>query len=907
MLLQHPIVLWLLVPVALLVLIAAMRGRRVALPAAFVRIAAAAAILTAIAGPVGAYNISGNTVMFVVDRSGSVPDAAVPAEAKLVTDTLDHLAPNTRAGIVAFGGRAAVVFAPGDAPRDTARITTSLREADVDRTHTNIAGGLRLARAILTRGGGGQVFLLSDGQENTGDARTEANTAATEGIRITSLTSDALRFPDDVRVAAVDTPAAVWGGDALPVRATLTGTAAWKGIAHLSLDGVPAADTPIDATDGNGSLTTVLPALLPGTHVITARVEVTEGANRVPENDTLSVVTVVRGAPQALMIEGKPGEGKAVADALTARGVQVTAKTPRDIPPRLSSLSDTDAIIMVNVSAKDLSLDQMTTIQQSVRAGGKGLLVIGGDSAYGSGNYQTTPLEQVLPVRVDAAPAPQMQQQAILVIIDHSGSMDEQLGGGGINKIAAARVAATQLVANLPPNTIFGLEVFDDGADNIVPLAALPDNRDGIKDVISRVRAQGGTDIRGAMVAGINQMRGVVATEKHIVLMTDGQDNQYTHLADYQSLLDQMNADDVTFSTVGIGGDADQKLLSAMANGGHGTYYYVDTAADLPQITLRAVNEAGKQTTRIGNFHPSTVAPSPIIGEIPAAELPNLDGYAVTKAKPQADVILASGQKDPVLAQWQYGLGRVVAWTPDAGLTFAKKWPTWNRYNQFWQQALLWALPDPNIAALTVDTRAEGEEVVIGADATDADGRYVNSAPITGTLVTPEGHSFAVRLPQVGPGRYEVRVTAAAPGAYRLALSQPRAGGVNATRDGGFAVPYSAEYIPASGGAALLSDVASLTGGTTLASGATGAAIGNATAGAVPGAAGTITRYREYWPWFALAGLVLFLLDLGLRLSLGAGDRTIGGRVRGITNGLRIRRKRGARPITPRQPPPSMR
>lgn len=306
MLLQHPIVLWLLVPVALIVLAAAMRGRRVALPAAFIRIAAAACILVAIAGPVGAYNISGNTVMFVVDRSGSVPDAAVPAEAKLVTDTLDHLSPNTRAGIVAFGGRAAVVFAPGDAPHDATRITAALREADVDHTHTNVAGGLRLARAILTRGGGGQVFLLSDGQENTGDARTEANTAATEGIRITSLTSDALRFPDDVRVAAVDAPAAVWGGDSLPVRATLTGTGAWKGIAHLQVDGAAALDTPIDAPDGNGSLTAVLPALLPGTHVITTRVEVTEGANRVPENDTLSVVTVVRGAPQALMIEGKP-------------------------------------------------------------------------------------------------------------------------------------------------------------------------------------------------------------------------------------------------------------------------------------------------------------------------------------------------------------------------------------------------------------------------------------------------------------------------------------------------------------------------------------------------------------------------------------------------------------------------
>ena len=43
-------------------------------------------------------------------------------------------------------------------------------------------------------------------------------------------------------------------------------------------------------------------------------------------------------------------------------------------------LGDTDAIVLVDVSAKDLTLDQMTTIQQSVRANGRGLIVIG-DSA----------------------------------------------------------------------------------------------------------------------------------------------------------------------------------------------------------------------------------------------------------------------------------------------------------------------------------------------------------------------------------------------------------------------------------------------------------------------------------------------------------------------------------------------
>ena len=123
----------------------------------------------------------------------------------------------------------------------------------------------------------------------------------------------------------------------------------------------------------------------------------------------------------------------------------------------------------------------------------------------------------------------------------------------------------------------------------------------------------------------------------------------------------------ITLTTIAIGNDADTKLLQHLADIGGGKYYFAASADQVPQITLNEAQSAGKQPTRTGNFHASVVKPSPIIGDIRPEELPNLDGYQVTEAKPNADVILESGQKDPVLAQWQYGLGRVVAWTPDSG------------------------------------------------------------------------------------------------------------------------------------------------------------------------------------------------------------------------------------------------
>lgn len=81
---------------------------------------------------------------------------------------------------------------------------------NIDRDHLNIALGLRLARTLLVRSGGGQLFLLSDGQENSGDARAESEAAESNGVRISTLKPGDLAFPPDVRVASMGPFVIVW-------------------------------------------------------------------------------------------------------------------------------------------------------------------------------------------------------------------------------------------------------------------------------------------------------------------------------------------------------------------------------------------------------------------------------------------------------------------------------------------------------------------------------------------------------------------------------------------------------------------------------------------------------------------------------------------------------------------------
>ena len=72
---------------------------------------------------------------------------------------------------------------------------------------------------------------------------------------------------------------------------------------------------------------------------------------------------------------------------------------PSELPTDLVTLQNSDAIILSNVSADELSDLQMEHIESYVRDIGKGLVVIGGDRAFGRGGYHDTPWNRFLPLR----------------------------------------------------------------------------------------------------------------------------------------------------------------------------------------------------------------------------------------------------------------------------------------------------------------------------------------------------------------------------------------------------------------------------------------------------------------------------------------------------------------------------
>src|SRR5437660_4777948 len=70
-------------------------------------------------------------------------------------------------------------------------------------------------------------------------------------------------------------------------------------------------------------------------------------------------------------------------------------------------------------------------------------------------------------------------------------------------------------------------------------------------------------------------------------------------------------------------------------------------------------------------------------------------------------MVLISHKDDPVLAVWQYGLGRVAAWTSDALGLWTANWLRWSNAARWWANLVTWTLPSAN-SELNVNTQVVG-------------------------------------------------------------------------------------------------------------------------------------------------------------------------------------------------------
>ena len=371
--------------------------------------------------------------------------------------------------------------------------------------------------------------------------------------------------------------------------------------------------------------------------------------------------------------------------------------------------------------------------------------------------------------------------------------------------------------------------------------------------------ADGNTNIYAGLKAAYDDLVNNPATLRHIILITDGWS---THGA-YDDLLADMQAAGITLSTIGTGGGSAQ-ILRRLAEESGGRYYEAADATTIPDIFLReTIRTAGEQVVE-ETFQPIPSASSEILDGLDAGRLPQLLGYNATTAKGSATVALLTAREDPLLAQWQYGLGRAVAWTSDARQQWATPWIGTPEFGTLTAQLVAWTLPPQDAEGIDVRfSPAEDGELNVEVTSFDDEAGPRNFYRTVLRLVSPDLEPTQTLLEQVGPGRYAGTVRADQQGAYLVRVAQTfedESGTDAASRTLGIVSPAAEEYRRLGIDADALATYAAAGGGRELAladeEAPTAVWTHDIEASAFP---------TPVWPWLLLLAIALVPLDVGVR------------------------------------------
>lgn len=765
---------------------------------------------------------------FLLDQSDSVDSDQQQAAFDYVRSASQQhrsAAIGDMTGLIVFGNEAQI-----EQPAANASLEIARRETTLEQNRTNIASALRLAKASFPEGAAKRIVLLSDGNQNLGDALTQSSELAADGIGI-DVAPLVSRPRSDVVVDKVTAPARARIGVPYDVNIVLDHRAPTTAAAtSRATKNVSGRLVVMRRADGAAQLVADQSVSLPpGKSFFTFRQEQDQasfytyeakfvpddaGADKFSQNNQATAFTHIRGRGKVLFIVN--GEALTEFDSLVAvlrrHELEVTVQGTDGLFQSLAELQAYDCVVLGDVprtsgdaadSLVQFSDAQIDMLVKNVEQLGAGLIMLGGPNSFGAGGWSNTALEQAMPVDFQIKNSKVEAVGALLLVIDKSGSM------AGV-KLDMCRAAAKAAVGMLGPHDQIGVIAFDSSAEEIVRLQPVGDFPTRIKSQIDRLTSGGGTDLEPGMRRGYEALRRVKASIKHMIVLTDGQ----TQGSGYASLAAQMRRENITTTTVAVGNDAAKGMLADVASRGGGKYYTAVNPRVLPKIFTR---ETRRVVRPLLFEDPSGLAvirqqDHEILAGV-AGGLPPVTGFVLTsiKANPLVEVpLVAARPNDPnnaILAAWNYGLGRTVALTTDAGQRWAQPWTSTADFDKLFVQMVRWSMRSINDhGEFTVSTNLKDGSLAVVVQALTNEGDFLNGLTLQGSLVRDDGSSEA-ELPfsQVGPGRYLGEIVLDQAGSYLVSIFPGRGYGVLRS---GVEIPYSPEFRDMASNEALLMELA---------------------------------------------------------------------------------------------------
>ena len=510
------------------------------------------------------------------------------------------------------------------------------------------------------------------------------------------------------------------------------------------------------------------------------RAEVAAGPDTIERNNHQSASVTVAGKVRALVITDNPKTP--LVSALQLKEIEVEFRQPAGISTQVAELLSYNCLVFDDIGSNNLTPQQMATVESYVRDFGGGFLMTGGRGAFGDLGYKGTAIERTLPVTFQEQP-PQQKKRiplALFLVIDRSNSMGYNSKVRGLHdgqKMQYAKQAAIEVLRQLQDTDYAGVIAFDSEPYLLSSLARLSTKRSELITNIAQVQYGGGTDFYGALQTAADQLSQTHGAIRHIMLLTDGDSNRSA--ADHYPLVTSIAQRHITITTIRIGSDTvNVELLSYISEKTGGRFYHVEDAQTLPQLlmtdTRQAIRERGE-----GDEEPQEVTPHVgTRGQIlqGLTDFPALEEFMVTKAKDEADVQLYTdvhARHEPLLATWQYGLGRGVAVTFDPSGSGADEWINWEGFGKFWSQAVRWVIRDQTPWDYRLSVQPRGDHRVLQAESYDSDEEGMLQARLPREIQSDE-----LTLIPIAPRLYEATLPLGCRGNFPVTIMKRKDGNV---------------------------------------------------------------------------------------------------------------------------------
>ncbi|NLA91552.1 MAG: VWA domain-containing protein [Synergistaceae bacterium] len=206
-----------------------------------------------------------------------------------------------------------------------------------------------------------------------------------------------------------------------------------------------------------------------------------------------------------------------------------------------------------------------------------------------------------LVVRALVSPSGRARERAplaVALVLDKSGSMMSD------GKMENAKKGALEALRMLDPRDVAAIVVYDDNVS--VPVSARPVGA-GPEDpvfyrAISQIRAGGMTALYAGTAAGADQLRPFIGEGyiPRVVMLSDGMANVGPSSVEELAALGRRLSfrDDITVTTIGLGLDYNEDLMTVLAAESGGNAYFARHAGMLPEIFARDLGDAVSVTAR---------------------------------------------------------------------------------------------------------------------------------------------------------------------------------------------------------------------------------------------------------------------------------------------------------------------